>query len=667
MNVLLSIKPKYVDEILAGKKIFEFRKAIFKKKDLGKVFIYSSSPVKKVVASFEIARIIADSPQKLWDKCHKYGGIPENDFFEYFKNSDVAYAIEITNLETFSEPFDPYKLKKDFRPPQSYCYLPLNYFEKKYETVFLTEENKEYDAKISAIDKNKSQFNQSSESVEERIGWIDAELSQMAEIIMGQSPPSSTYNENGIGLPFFQGKAEFTVLHPVVSKWCSKPKKAAESNDILISVRAPVGTTNIANQNCCIGRGLAAIRYSYCNKYVFYFLRLIEKELDKKGTGTTFKAISGAVLKSEIIPLSPLPEQRVIVSKIEQLFSELDNGIANLKLAQAQLKVYRQAVLKKAFEGELTREWREQQTDLPEAKDLLEQIQVEREESYNKKLDEWKRAVREWEDAGKEGKKPTKPKKSKETEPLTEPELDEFPKLPEKWEWTKIGQVSKVGTGVTPLKKRSDFYEGGTIPWVTSGALNESYVNLASDYVTDIALKETNLKIHPKNTLLIALYGEGKTRGKCSELLIEATTNQAIAAIVQERTEEKIRSYLKWFLTKNYDEIRIKSSGGVQPNLNLGIIENTVFPLCSLLEQHSIVTEIETRLSVCDKVEQDIEENLKIAEALRQSILKRAFEGKLLNKRELEEVHSAPDWEPAELLLERIRAEKAGSGKKGKA
>ena len=101
-------------------------------------------------------------------------------------------------------------------------------------------------------------------------------------------------------------------------------------------------------------------------------MRLIENELDKKGTGTTFKAISGSVLKSEKVPLAPLPEQRAIVSKIEQLFSELDNGISNLKLAQAQLKVYRQAVLKKAFEGELTKKWREQQTDLPDAGDLLE-------------------------------------------------------------------------------------------------------------------------------------------------------------------------------------------------------------------------------------------------------------------------------------------------------
>jgi type I restriction enzyme S subunit len=128
----------------------------------------------------------------------------------------------------------------------------------------------------------------------------------------------------------------------------------------------------------------------------------------------------------------------------------------------------------------------------------------------------------------------------------------------------------------------------------------------------------------------VALYGEGKTRGKCSELLIEATTNQAIAAIVQNGLAELTRPFLKWFLQKNYEAIRLKSSGGVQPNLNLSIIENTIFPFPSLQEQTQIVQEIESRLSVCDQLEATLTENLNKAEALRQSILKRAFEGKLV-------------------------------------
>ncbi len=194
--------------------------------------------------------------------------------------------------------------------------------------------------------------------------WVVVKLDEACKIILGQSPPSNTYNTKRNGLPFFQGKAEFTDLHPIPEKWCHAPKKIAEKNDVLLSVRAPVGATNIANQKCCIGRGLAAIRYPPNHKFLYLFFKKIEKELDEKGTGTTFKAISGAVLREVQFPLPPLPEQHRIVDKIEELFSELDNGVANLKKGLAQLKVYRQAVLKAAFEGKLTEQWRREQSDV---------------------------------------------------------------------------------------------------------------------------------------------------------------------------------------------------------------------------------------------------------------------------------------------------------------
>ncbi|UOX32945.1 restriction endonuclease subunit S [Flavobacterium sediminilitoris] len=183
--------------------------------------------------------------------------------------------------------------------------------------------------------------------------WQIKTLDEVCKIIMGQSPPSDTYNENAIGMPFFQGKAEFTDLYPIARKYCNKPKKIAEPFDILLSVRAPVGTTNIANQQCCIGRGLAALRFENY-KYGFYFLRSIQYELDSKGTGTTFRAISGETIRETLIPYPCIETQQAIVSKIEELFSELDKGIEDLKTAQQQLKTYRQSVLKWAFEGKLT-------------------------------------------------------------------------------------------------------------------------------------------------------------------------------------------------------------------------------------------------------------------------------------------------------------------------
>ncbi len=202
--------------------------------------------------------------------------------------------------------------------------------------------------------------------------------------------------------------------------------------------------------------------------------------------------------------------------------------------------------------------------------------------------------------------------------------------LPEGWNAVKIEDIATVGTGATPLKGNKNYYDNGKIAWVTSGALNDEYVKVATDYVTDLALKETNLSVYPKHTLLLAMYGEGKTRGKCSELLIDASTNQAIAAIHFKKHDERVKPFLKYFLLKNYNDIRRLSSGGVQPNLNLGIVKKTIVPFPPFSEQQLLVDELESKLTVCYKIEETISQSLQQAETLRQSVLKRAFEGRLV-------------------------------------
>ncbi len=185
-------------------------------------------------------------------------------------------------------------------------------------------------------------------------GWEWSTLDEACEIVLGQSPSSDTYNAEGIGLPFYQGKAEFGDLYPTPEKWCSSPKKIAEKDDILISVRAPVGPTNLCPEKSCIGRGLAAIRpKGFPTKYFLHYLRYIEKEWDSKATGTTFKAITGDVLRNQEIPVAPLPEQERIVSRIEELFSDLDAGVAALERVRAGLRRYKASVLKAAVSGRL--------------------------------------------------------------------------------------------------------------------------------------------------------------------------------------------------------------------------------------------------------------------------------------------------------------------------
>ena len=130
-------------------------------------------------------------------------------------------------------------------------------------------------------------------------------LKEVAQIIMGQSPDSSSYNEVGEGLPFFQGNADFGVMYPSERIWCNQPKKIANENDILISVRAPIGALNYANKKCCIGRGLAAItvKNPVERNYIFHLLKAKNAELNRQGTGSTFKAIGKIVLEDILVPI----------------------------------------------------------------------------------------------------------------------------------------------------------------------------------------------------------------------------------------------------------------------------------------------------------------------------------------------------------------------------
>jgi type I restriction enzyme S subunit len=122
-DVILSIKPKYVQSILSGEKRYEFRKAIFKNRTIDRVFIYSSAPVKRIVALFEIGTILEDHPAQLWDAVREYAGIDDSEFFSYFAGKSRGYAIGISDLQEFDEPIDPKVVILGFVPPQSYCYV----------------------------------------------------------------------------------------------------------------------------------------------------------------------------------------------------------------------------------------------------------------------------------------------------------------------------------------------------------------------------------------------------------------------------------------------------------------------------------------------------------------------------------------------------------------
>ncbi|RKD90429.1 restriction endonuclease subunit S [Mangrovibacterium diazotrophicum] len=202
----------------------------------------------------------------------------------------------------------------------------------------------------------------------------------------------------------------------------------------------------------------------------------------------------------------------------------------------------------------------------------------------------------------------------------------------EEWESSSIGKLFDVKTGATPNRSTTGYYSNGTIPWLKSGQVKNELIFEAEEYITEIAVKETNAKIFPIDTLLVAMYGEGKTRGQVGWMKLEAATNQAVAALVNEAMPLITRSYVFFYCLSQYNEIRAKAEGGNQPNLNLSKIKNWEIQIPSIDEQKEIVRRVESLFAKADSLEaqyQNLKGNL---EQLPQALLAKAFRGELVEQ-----------------------------------
>jgi len=218
-------------------------------------------------------------------------------------------------------------------------------------------------------------------------------------------------------------------------------------------------------------------------------------------------------------------------------------------------------------------------------------------------------------------------------------------KLPVAWESAEIQDVAQVGTGSTPLRSNSEFFASFGTPWITSSATSEEIVKLADEYVTDAAIAAHRLKIYPIGTLLVAMYGEGKTRGQVTELGIHAAINQACAAIAVDETKIS-KKFVKLTLQANYMEMRVLAEGGNQPNLNLSKIKSFGISVPPHEEQTEIVRRVEILLAYADRLEAHLQTVRTAADRLTPALLAKAFRGEL--------VPQDPDDEPATELLRRL-------------
>ncbi|MFT4800693.1 MAG: type I restriction enzyme S subunit [Flavobacteriaceae bacterium] len=404
------------------------------------------------------------------------------------------------------------------------------------------------------------------------------------------------------------------------------------------------------------------------SEYLYNFLFSQKNFLIQQGIGGAQPNISQTILKKLNISIAPLVEQKAIVNKIEELFGSLDSGIVDLKKAQDQLVIYRQAVLKKAFEGELTKEWREKQTNLPSANDLLEQIKEERQKHYEQQLTDWKEAVKVWSKSDNTTSRPSKPKKNTNIDAkfdINTEHLKYIGDIPSSWTKVHIAFITANepnsivdGPFGASINVAEDYIEKGVPVIRINNILPYQYSKTKLKYIREG--KFAQLRRHNIISGDVLLGKVGTIGNSCiyphnePEGMLSTTGSSRI------RVDDKIitNKFFSILLNSKKQVLNTIASAAVQAFLNMTTIKNFPIPFMSIEEQHQIVLEIESRLSVCDKVEESIKDSLQKAIALRQSILKKAFEGKLLNAEEIKKCKQHKDYEPASVLLERIKKEK---------
>lgn len=325
---------------------------------------------------------------------------------------------------------------------------------------------------------------------------------------------------------------------------------------------------------------LATIHYS-CYEYnpdliSINFLKWFFKS--RKFNALLKEQVSGGI-KTELKPKHILPlkvkvpnlaRQLSIAEKLDKLKLNTLKIDFEIEKQQSQLAILKKSILKEALQGKLTSEWRE--SNLHSAEEIFISLQKAKGRTL--------KALKVSEQKSKN------------------PEISITPfEIPNSWKWCYLADIAYVGTGATPAKDKAEYYSRGTIPWITSSATGSPFVKIASSMITELALKETNCSVYPKHTLLIAMYGQGKTRGQVTELLIDAATNQACAAIVIPEEHLATIKYIKLVAEENYQRIRMLAQGGAQPNLNLSKIKSSLIPLPPLEEQELIVSKVESLMT----------------------------------------------------------------------
>jgi len=470
-------------------------------------------------------------------------------------------------------------------------------------------------------------------------GWAESTLVDLVSSRKGKKPKTLMSDSRDNLVPYIlidqmEGKPakEFTD---------DKSAPIAAVSDILIVWDGSIGKT-ASGITGAIGSTIAALTpILIVTSYLESFLRLCKPYIEQNSRGSGLQHISPDVFWDIRVPLAPLAEQKRIVAKIEELLPLVNAAKEHLNRTSQIMKRFRQAVLSAACTGRLTEGWRKEHPNVESADQLLVRINLSRKERIGKKCDAHYTGTL--------------------IDSFSRPEYIEnegYDDIPSSWIWCRVSQIATVYIGGTPSRKQPSYWDGD-IPWVSSGEVANCHIKTTREYITLEGLNNSSAKLYPLNTILIAMIGEGKTRGQAAILDIECCTNQNVAGVVVEAGV--LPDYVWCWALSEYETNRSVGRGGSQPALNKQKVNELWLLLPPYEEQQEIVSRVEALFKLADTIEKCIETARLRADKLTQSILAKAFRGELVPTEAELARQEGRSYEPAAVLLERIKAEKGNA------
>lgn len=375
----------------------------------------------------------------------------------------------------------------------------------------------------------------------------------------------------------YWGEFDFTKVKEMPFTDAELERCTAKKGDLLVCEGGDCGRSAVWDyeEEVCIQNHVHRLRpYRDMDIYYFYYLFYLYKHTGRlRGKGVAIQGLSNEAIHKVVLPLAPLKEQHRIVAKIEELFPYIDryaDFYEKLERVNAEFpKDMKKSVLQYAIQGKLV----EQRPEEGTGAELYKQMQAEKQ-----------RLIKE--------------KKIKKEKTLVEITDDETPfDIPETWIWIRVGDVGSWGSGATPPRTNPAYY-GGSIPWLKTGDLNDGFIKEVPEFITELALEKTSVRLNPVGSVLMAMYGA--TIGKLGILEFPVTTNQACCACIP--YAGMYNKYLFYYLMSMRQTYIGMAEGGAQPNISKEKIVNSILPLPPLEEQHRIVAKLEEILPLCERL-----------------------------------------------------------------